>query len=87
MARRKRYEKTWSYRELTDQAEARIRSLMDPARETPLQLRREWAYGVFLGWQVMTMGYIDAGDISRLEALVSIEKPPATVPTEVNHGA
>jgi len=64
--------KPWSYREATDAPERRIKQLMNPARpQEPDDARiyRQWAYGVFLGWQELTMGWQDDGDSERLEAL------------------
>jgi hypothetical protein len=72
-------EKTWSYKEVTEEAEQRIVSLLKEVRHIATQDQKlgqdyiahahAWAYGVFLGWNHLTLGYQDPSDVVRLEAL------------------
>lgn len=68
-------DKKWSYQQITEAAESRIRSLMEHVTEaTPdyqRSLHQQWAYGVFMGWQSLTMGWQQDGDSDRLEALTT----------------
>lgn len=54
---------TFSYRELTDKSYCRIVQLMDEARhrkgDESLQ-RREWAYGLYIGWRALVAERVDA---------------------------
>jgi hypothetical protein len=64
--------KTWSYAAITAAAEARIRSLTDNSQASDphaMRLRREWAYGVYLGWNELTLGWQNDGDDERLRTL------------------
>lgn len=64
-------EKIWSYQEITREAEAKITSLLKEAKHVPEKkhVAYIWAYGIYLGWDNLTMGYQDASDAARLEAL------------------
>lgn len=64
-------EKMWSYKEITHETEARIISLLKEAKQAPenKHVAHIWAYGIYLGWSHLTMGYQDAHDAARLEAL------------------
>ena len=64
-------EKKWSYKEITQEAEARITSLLKEAKHSPEKkhVAHIWAYGIYLGWDSLTTGYQDASDAARLEAL------------------
>lgn len=64
--------KTWSYRQITDEAARQIIALMDDAAERHREdgdLYRQWAYGVYLGWERLTCGWRDVGDDDRMKAL------------------
>lgn len=66
--------KTWSYAAVTKKAEEKIVSLMSQSRvmaKHPDEARvfRYFAYGVFLAWNDLTMGWQDAGDSEKMEAL------------------
>lgn len=65
--------KTWSYKTVTERAEKEIKSLMEQYRkdsdEFAKRLHHDWAYGVFLGWKELTMGWQNDGDCERLESL------------------
>lgn len=54
---------TFSYRELTDNSYRRIVQLMDESRhrkgDESLQ-RREWAYGLYMGWRALVAERVDA---------------------------
>ncbi len=56
--------KTWSYKTITEKAEKEIRRLM--SYDHPLSVG---AYGVFILWNDLTMGWQKEGDSDRLEAL------------------
>jgi hypothetical protein len=64
-------EKMWSYKEITQVAEARITALLKEAKQVPEKkhVAHIWAYGIYLGWDNLTMGYQEASDAARLEAL------------------
>jgi hypothetical protein len=64
-------EKMWSYKEITQEAEARMTSLLKEAKQVPERkhVAHIWAYGIYLGWNSLTMGYQDPKDATRLEAL------------------
>jgi hypothetical protein len=70
--------KTWSYKAVTEDAEKEIRDLMQESMNSKDDFRKQlyqgWAYGVFLGWKSLTMGWITSEDLKRLEALT---KPKA----------
>jgi hypothetical protein len=61
----------WSYKEITQEAEARMTSLLKEAKQVPERkhVAHIWAYGIYLGWNSLTMGYQDPKDATRLEAL------------------
>jgi hypothetical protein len=61
----------WSYAEITREAEAKITSLLKETKYVPERkhVAHIWAYGIYLGWYSLTMGYQDAKDAARLEAL------------------
>lgn len=63
--------KSWSYKKITQKAEEEITSLMRPGNDEEFdrKVRRNWAYGVFLGWRSLTMGYMNEGDYERLQKL------------------
>ncbi len=69
--------KTWSYKTITENAEKEIRTLMETCKvadsEFEKRLRHDWAYGVFLGWKTLTMGWMNDGDCERLESLCDYE--------------
>lgn len=63
----------WSYASITQAAEKEIASLAasasslsDPSESRPY---RDWAYGVYLGWCHLTLGWMADGDNDRLRAL------------------
>lgn len=50
--------KSWSYAQITDQAKSQISSLMAEAEDRPdeeAQHLRQWAYGVYLMWERLTL--------------------------------
>ena len=74
--------RVWDYKEVTEKAETRIRSLL-ALTAVPLKLRKEWAYGVLMGWASLTGGWQEVGDSARLEALlasVDVTGPPTSAP-------
>ncbi len=67
--------KSWTYEQITKKAEKEIKHLM--AGKHPWD--QDWAYGVFLLWKSITMGWQQSGDSERLEALVKNEVPKEAV--------
>ncbi len=67
----KQIHKRWSYRQVTEATEAQIRSLVEQARSKPEEARlfRQWAYGVYLGWESLTVGWRIDGDGERMKLL------------------
>lgn len=59
---------TFSYRELTDNSYRRITQLMDEARlrrgDDALR-RREWAYGLYIGWRAIVAERADPAVFSH----------------------
>lgn len=71
---------TWDYAAITQAAEERITGLMDRARQTQAndkqletRLLRQWAYGVYLLWDDLTIGWQNDGDDARMEALTDMD--------------
>lgn len=65
--------KTWSYRQITDETERQIISLMEEAARRHREggePYRQWAYGVYLGWERLTCGWRTEGDDDRMKALM-----------------
>jgi hypothetical protein len=62
-------DKRWSYRQVTEKAEARIRELLTFDDDDSRRLRQQWAYGVYLGWYNLTVGWQEDGDSDRLKAI------------------
>lgn len=68
-------EKGWSYSQVTESAERQIASLAKTAAEHHDEARgiwcyQDWAYGVYIGWSNLTMGWQRDGDDERLKGLV-----------------
>jgi len=73
--------KSWSYAAVTKQAEDKIRSLLTSASQDNsnrsesdnkrrADLYRDWAYGVYLGWESLVSGWMDhPQDKDRMEKL------------------
>lgn len=74
------------YRNITLTAETRIASLMELRKEKikkgkgnqkddhGVKLLKEWAYGAYLLWDVLTVGYQKEGDKERMEELTKDEQ-------------
>lgn len=69
--------KTWGYQAITEKAEKQIQFFMGMSRasqdEHGKRLYAGWAYGVFLGWKDLTTGWMEDGDLERLEQLTKNE--------------
>lgn len=69
--------KTWTYEEITQKAEKRIKNLMESSKTSPNEFERKlfqrWAFGTFSFWDVLTKGWQNDGDCERLEALTQRE--------------
>lgn len=65
--------KQWSYSDVTESVENRIRSFAESASTSPaaVDLYREWAYGAFLSWDTLTSGWQKEGDRERIESLAN----------------
>jgi hypothetical protein len=70
--------KQWSYKEVTDCTEREIKYLVSASRRRvgdDAEFLRQWAYGAYLMWEMLTMGHCDPLDDVRLQALAnSMEK-------------
>lgn len=68
--------KKWSYLQITEQTETRIRSLMQRASSAQAPFEKmmivNWAYGVYLQWEALTSGWQTNGDNLRLLKLTAI---------------
>jgi hypothetical protein len=67
--------KRWTYRQITDTAENRIRRLMVEAAEAPhlAHYYHEQARGALDMWVALTSGWIADGDIERLHNLLKTD--------------
>lgn len=64
--------RTWSYEEITAEAEARIKCLMEMAAKAPTSGFEDYAWGVYCLWNSLT-GLVQApGDAERLEAMTEV---------------
>jgi hypothetical protein len=67
--------KTWSYRQVTESARQEITKLLDTANKAqdPVEAKfcRQWAYGVYCGWNSLTWGWQDHRDTESMRLLVS----------------
>ena len=75
--------KTWSYKQITEEAEREIAAIMEAASKEEIRARadvmEDWAYGVFLGWNSLTLGWREEGERDRMESLTRrSNKPDAT---------
>lgn len=64
----------WDYKEITDCVEKEIKHLLGTAHEKSgeeAEFRRQWAYGVYLMWEMLTIENCDPLDDVRLQALVN----------------
>lgn len=70
---------TWTYDELTDAAEKRIKNFLDKERDSKERLiqlmNRNSAYGVYMLWLDLTYDWRNDVDTKKLEALLQ-SKPP-----------
>jgi hypothetical protein len=75
--------KAWSYKAITENAETQIKHFMSNSAKSKSDFERlmyrNWAYGIYFGWERLTIGWIKDGDSERLEALTK-SKPEATIP-------
>lgn len=84
--------KSWSYIQLTEATEARIRShadflkrmLAENSDNRPYDMYvthvSNWAYGAFLLWQSTTQGWQDPNDVKRLQVLAESLRNAANKP-------
>ncbi|MEX3764511.1 hypothetical protein [Paraburkholderia phenoliruptrix] len=70
-------DKRWTYKQITDNAEAQIRSVIERASGRPdlEYLYREHARGIYEMWFTLCSGWIETTDIERLRALTDIPRP------------
>jgi len=67
-----RVTKTWSYYDVTKAASVQIAKLMLDSRDMEPEraaLYQQWAYGVYLLWNDLTMGWQIPGAREQMEAL------------------
>jgi hypothetical protein len=68
-----RPQKSWTYAQITANAEKQIKSFHEQAKagpETDWSWHHTAAYGVFNGWYSLCCGWMENGDRERIEALV-----------------
>jgi hypothetical protein len=66
--------KQWSYKEVTDCTEREIKYLVSASRGRvgdEAEFLRQWAYGAYLMWEMLTLGHCDPLDDVRLQALAN----------------
>ena len=65
--------KSWNYEEITQEAERRIVTLIEnrDSQDRDMEIRKQWAYGVYLGWNSLCMGWMKPSDDERLKSLVN----------------
>lgn len=64
--------KIWTYISVTEEAEHRIVTLMEEASQLSgdeARLHQQWAYGAYLMWDSLTVGWQKDGDSERMQAL------------------
>lgn len=68
--------KRLTYRQITAAAEQEIREIMTMATGDHLDhVFRQWAKGVWRGWNSLTLGWQDDGDGARLKSLFEDDGP------------
>jgi hypothetical protein len=70
------YGKNWSYAQVTSEAEKQILDLMRRAKDMPEDdafMVRQWAFGVFVYWDKLTLGWREPGDGERMRQLTELE--------------
>jgi hypothetical protein len=66
--------RSWTYEQLTQMTRWRIQTLLERrpfATDESIRVRRQWAYGVFLAWHSITIGWQRPVDVEAMEALVN----------------
>lgn len=65
--------KSWNYSQITKNTENQIIAFMEDADKAndaeACKQFQNWAYGAYLAWSRLTMGWMVDGDAARLEAL------------------
>lgn len=59
--------KSWTYRRITEASEEEIHRILKYGEGDLMAMQR--AYGVYMGWCSITMGWQDASDNERLKSL------------------
>lgn len=67
-----------SYKQITEATETRIKKFMGTARKhlkgsDEQQLYLHWAYGAYILWSDLTLGWQKDGDDEKMEALTKLE--------------
>lgn len=66
--------KNWNYEQITDAARKRIGMFMAKAAEQTTEenakIFKQWAYGAYLMWLHLTVGFQEREDDERLQALI-----------------
>lgn len=70
--------KSWNYTEVTTATIRKILKLKEASATRSEQEKKaygNWAYGIYLGWETLTMGYQKKGDEEYIRNLAnSVEK-------------
>ena len=81
--------RSWSYKQVTEAAEREIARLAESAKKyrgpnnEADRTYAHWAYGVYLGWSNLTMGWQKDGDDARMQAMAeAVGKPDSITPTQ-----
>lgn len=66
--------KSWNYKEVTIKAIEKIMALKEGAKtrnEWSKKAYNDWAYGVYLGWEAITIGHQKEGDDEYIRNLAN----------------
>lgn len=66
--------KSWSYKQVTEMAERQIRQHIAERQDddiTMARISRNFAWGAYLFWSGLTMGWQKEGDDERLKAIIT----------------
>ena len=68
--------KSWTYDQITDEAEAQIKQHMRDAEtsgESDRKMYRDWAAGAYLLWHSLTIGAHEQGADEKMKALMKFK--------------
>ena len=65
---------SWSYKQVSESTANTIVSLLNQAKSDTdthsRNLYRQWAYGAYLAWEHLTLGWRENGDAEKMKALL-----------------